>query len=134
MNKICISGRIANDLELKTTNNGTEVCSFAVAVDRPGVKDKTDFLDCVAWRKKAEFVTKYFAKGDPIELTGVLTSRTYEDRDGKKRKVTEIVCEDISFPKQKKRREVSEYDDSGYDEPAADQFTELDEDDGELPF
>lgn len=86
MNSINISGRITNSLELKSTQSGTSVCSFTVAVDRPAVKGKTDFIDCVAWRHKAEFVSKYFQKGDPIEVTGCLTTRNYEDKNGNKRK------------------------------------------------
>ena len=75
MNSISISGRLTKDPELRRTQSGTAVCSFSVAVDRPGVKDKTDFIDCVAWDKRAEFVSKYFLKGDPIEVNGVLTRR-----------------------------------------------------------
>lgn len=99
MNSISISGRLTKDPELRRTQNGTAVCSFCVAVDRPGVKDRTDFIDCVAWDKRAEFVSKYFVKGDPIEVNGVLTTRTYDDRDGKKRKAVEVNSDRISFPK-----------------------------------
>lgn len=103
MNSINITGRVTNDIELKTTQQGTSVCSFTVAVDRPAVKDKTDFIDCVAWRQKAEFLSKYFAKGDGIEITGVLTTRNYEDKNGNKRKAVEVVCDQVSFPKGKKK-------------------------------
>lgn len=127
MNSVSISGRLTKDVELKTTQNGVHVCSFTVAVDRPGVKDTTDFLDCVAWRKSAQFVDKYFAKGDPIEITGHLTCRKYEDKNGNKRKVVEIVCNQISFPKQKKRQD----DEQPYQRA---EFTESMEDESELPF
>lgn len=82
MNSVNISGRLTKDPELKTTQSNISVCSFGVAVDRPGVKDKSDFIDCVAWRNTAEFVNKYFAKGDPIEITGTLTTRNWEDQNG----------------------------------------------------
>lgn len=129
MNSISISGRLTKDPELRRTQSGTAVCSFSVAVDRPGVKDKTDFIDCVAWDKRAEFVSKYFLKGDPIEVNGVLTTRTYDDRDGKKRKAVEVNSDRISFPKQKKQRSDSE--------PEAGEsqgFEELEGDDSTLPF
>lgn len=136
MNSINITGRVTNDIELKTTQQGTSVCSFTVAVDRPAVKDKTDFIDCVAWRQKAEFLGKYFAKGDGIEITGVLTTRNYEDKSGNKRKAVEVVCDQVSFPKGKKRSDGdnSQQDNapvySGYDSA---NFEELG-DDEDLPF
>lgn len=136
MNSINITGRVTNDIELKTTQQGTSVCSFTVAVDRPAVKDKTDFIDCVAWRQKAEFLSKYFAKGDGIEITGVLTTRNYEDKNGNKRKAVEVVCDQVSFPKGKKKSDGdnSQQDNapaySGYDSP---NFEELVEDE-DLPF
>lgn len=136
MNSVNITGRVTNDIELKTTQQGTSVCSFTVAVDRPAVKDKTDFIDCVAWRQKAEFLSKYFAKGDGIEITGVLTTRNYEDKNGNKRKAVEVVCDQVSFPKGKKKSDGdnSQQDNapaySGYDSP---NFEELGEDEV-LPF
>lgn len=136
MNSINITGRVTNDIELKTTQSGTSVCSFTVAVDRPAVKDKTDFIDCVAWRQKAEFLSKYFAKGDGIEITGVLTTRNYEDKNGNKRKAVEVVCDQVSFPKGKKKADGdnSQQDNataySGYDNA---NFEELGEDE-DLPF
>lgn len=130
MNSVSISGRVTRDLELRKTQSGTSVCSFSVAVDRPRVQDTTDFFDCVAWRNNAEFACKYFRKGDPIELTGVLTTREYEDREGKKRKAVEIVCDNISFPKQKKNAEAAPT--TNMAEPP--EFKEEEADDGELPF
>lgn len=128
MNSISISGRLTRDPELRRTQGGTAVCSFCVAVDRPGVKDKVDFIDCVAWEKRGEFVSKYFSKGDPIEVNGVLTTRSYEDRDGNKRKAVEVNCDHISFTKQKNQRSDSE------PEAGGEGFTELEGDNGTLPF
>lgn len=75
MNNVSISGRTTKDIELRHTQSGVPVCSFSVAVDRPGVKDTTDFLDCVAWRKSAEFANKYFHKGDRIAQFRVVKSQ-----------------------------------------------------------
>lgn len=127
MNSVSITGRITKDPELRVTPSGTSVCAFSVAVDRPNVKDKVDFLDCVAWRASAEFVSKYFHKGDGIEITGCITSRSYEDKNGNKRKAVEIVCEHISFPKGKKQ------DSNGQSDAEAPNFEELASDE-DLPF
>lgn len=101
MNIIAISGRLTRDPELRTTPNGKPVVEFTVAVDRPGVKDQTDFIDCVAWEKKAEFVARYFKQGKRIEASGVLTTRTYE-KNGVKRKRTEVRCDQVFFGESKK--------------------------------
>jgi single-strand DNA-binding protein len=100
MNKTLVLGRIATDLELRQTNDGKSVTSFTMAVDRPGTygdNKKTDWLDIVAWRSTAEFICKHFAKGDPILVEGVLTSRNWEDKAGQKRKNIEIVAENVEF-------------------------------------
>lgn len=98
MNKIIISGRMVATPELKSTTNGTHVTHFTVAVDRNfGENKKTDFIDCVAWRKTADFVTKYFFKGKPILIEGILTTDVWEDRDGKKRKTTEVLVDNAEF-------------------------------------
>ena len=102
MNKACLTGRITRDPELKVTPRGISVCSFSVAVDRPGTKDKVDFLDFIAWRTTAEFVSKYFKKGDGIEVEGHITTSSYADQNGNRRKVVGIVCDSVSFPKAKK--------------------------------
>lgn len=107
MNNVSISGRIANEVEIRSTIDGTAVCAFCVAVDRPMAKDTTDFIDCVAWRQKADFVGKYFQKGDPIEITGYLTTQTYEDKNGNKHKAVKILCDQIGFTKSKKQKESS---------------------------
>lgn len=105
MNKSILSGRIASDIELKTTGNGTSVCSFRLAVQRrfknaDGNYD-TDFISIVAWRGNADFISKYFAKGDPIELGGSLQTRTYE-KDGQTVYITEVVIDEVGFVLSKK--------------------------------
>ena len=98
-NKTFIGGRIAKDLELKTTTSGNAVLSFPVAVATK-LKDKnesTDFFDCVAWSQTAEFIAKYFKKGSTILVEGHLKTRAYTDKDGKNRKVVEIIVDKAEF-------------------------------------
>lgn len=101
MNVISLIGRLTSDVELKQTTSGLSVCSFTIAVDRPKVKDTTDFIPCVAWRNTAEFVTKYFNKGNKIALTGVLTSRKYQDQNGANRTAFEVVVDNVEFVESK---------------------------------
>ena len=100
MNKALLSGRICTDIELKKTNNDVSVCSFKIAVQRrfknaDGNYD-ADFISCVAWRSQADFISKFFAKGKPIEIIGNIQTRTYE-KDGQKVYVTEVVVEEANF-------------------------------------
>lgn len=101
LNTVTISGRICNDLELKTTPSGTEVLSFTVACERD-FKDKsgekpTDFIDVVAFKNTAVFVSQYFAKGRMAIVNGRLQTRTWQDKDGNKRKAFEIVADNVYF-------------------------------------
>jgi single-strand DNA-binding protein len=97
MNKVIISGRTTADIELKTTPSGTSVASFTVAVDYGyGEKKQTSFLDVVAWQKQAENAARYVHKGDRVIIDGRLQTRVYES-NGQKRKVTEIVANEIEF-------------------------------------
>ena len=95
-NIVCLIGRLTKDPELKTTQSGKSVCSFSLAVD--GVKkDETNFIDCVAWNKTAENLAKFKKKGEQIAITGRLTTRNYEDRNGNKRKAVEVTVNDLQF-------------------------------------
>ena len=101
-----IMGRITRDLELRHTQSGTAVCQFCVAVTR-SFKDangeyQSDFIDCVAWRNSAEFITKYFSKGAMIALDGELQTRNYTDKDGNKRKATELLVSSAAFTGEKR--------------------------------
>jgi single-strand DNA-binding protein len=87
---------------LKQTPTGLSVCTFGLAVARPNAKDTTDFINCVAWRNTAEFISKYFKKGNLIALTGVLTSRKYEDQKGNSRTVFEVVIDRAEFCESKR--------------------------------
>lgn len=96
-NKIILGGRLTADVELKQTPNGVPVCSFSLAVNRKGAKDTTDFIDCVAWRSTAEFISRYFKKGSSICIVGSIQKRNWTDNNGNKRYVTEIVTEEAYF-------------------------------------
>ena len=93
-------GRLTADPELRQTPNNISVTSFTVAVNRPftkGAERQADFIDCVAWRNSAEFVSRYFTKGKPILVEGRLQVRSYEDKQGNKRRAYEVVCDNVSF-------------------------------------
>lgn len=93
-------GRITHTPELKKTPSGTSVLNFSLAVDRRFTNSKekiTDFLDCVSWSNQAEFISKYFKKGDMIAVIGEVQTREYEGRDGNKKKAVEIVVSNVSF-------------------------------------
>lgn len=97
VNKVIIGGRLTANPEVKTTTSGVPVCSFTVAVNRRDKEQGADFFNCQAWRSQAELLGKYFKKGSSIFLVGELKNRSWEDKDGNKRTVTEIVATEISF-------------------------------------
>ena len=101
LNCAIIMGRLTADPELRTTGNGISVTSFSVAVDRnyqrQGQERQTDFINVVAWRQTAEFVSRYFRKGQMIAVQGSIQTRNYEDRNGNKRTAVEIVADNVSF-------------------------------------
>ena len=101
LNCAVIMGRLTADPELRTTSSGISVTSFSVAVDRsyvrPGEERQTDFINVVAWRQTAEFVTRYFRKGSMIAVQGSIQTRNYEDKTGAKRTAVEIVADNVSF-------------------------------------
>jgi single-strand DNA-binding protein len=106
LNKVILMGRLTRDPELKTTPQGVSVASFSVAVDRGYVKQgeerQADFINIVAWRSTAEFISKYFVKGQMIAIVGRLQTRNYDDKDGKKVYVTEVLADEVSFADSKK--------------------------------
>lgn len=125
LNKIVIMGRLTRDPELRQTQNQIPVASFTLAVDRD-FGEETDFIDCVAWRKTAEFVNKYFTKGKMAVVAGRLQLRNWEDKDGNKRRSAEVVADNVYFGDSKKNTETStEY--SGFHD--ADDIS-----DDDLPF
>lgn len=97
LNKIIIQGRLTRDPELRRTGTGTPVTSFTLAVDRDFGDKETDFIECVAWKNTAEFVEKYFSKGRMAVVVGRLQIRSWNDKDGNKRKTAEVVAENVYF-------------------------------------
>ena len=152
LNKIILMGRLTRDPELRRTGSGTAVTSFSLAVDRDfksqsGQKE-TDFIDVVAWRSTAEFVSKYFTKGRMAVVEGRLQIRDWTDREGGKRRSAEVVADNVYFG-DSKRDNAGEYGAapaSSYQAPAGggyqnsapvggqSEFAEIGEEDGELPF
>ena len=114
MNSIILTGNICKDLELKSTNSGKNVCSFNLAVKRPFTKDVTDFITVVCWNKQAENVFKYCGKGSKIGVSGMLTTRTYDDSEGNKRTVYEVVANEVEFLMQKTEATFAPHDSNGY--------------------
>jgi single-strand DNA-binding protein len=99
-NKAIIGGRLTSDPELKATQSGTNVCSFTIAVNRRGSKDgqqQSDFIDCIAWRERAELVTKFFRKGSSICIVGELQTRKWQDNNGNNRSATEVIVNEVCF-------------------------------------
>ena len=152
LNHITIMGRLTRDPELRYTQSQTPVASFTLAVDRDfgsrnGGEKQTDFIDCVAWRQTAEFVSKYFTKGSMAVVSGRLQIRDWTDREGGKRRSAEVVVDNMYFGESRRRdgdsgdsrsSSYSSYGNSGSagksSAPAASAFAELDDGDGELPF
>lgn len=97
MNNITIKGRLCADPELRETNGGVALCNFTVAVDRAYNREETDFFRCTAWRKTAEFVKQYFAKGQEILLTGEMRCDIWEDEDGETRSAWGLQVEKVEF-------------------------------------
>ena len=101
LNVVVLTGRLVADPELKHTSSDLPVTSFSIAVNRKFVKSgeerQADFIDIVAWRSTAEFICKYFKKGNLIAIEGSIQTRTYQDKDGKNRKVFEVIANNVHF-------------------------------------
>ena len=101
INSVALVGRVTRDIELRSTKTGNSVASFTLACDRDfaaqGAEKETDFIDVVAWRNTAEFVSKYFSKGRMAVVSGRLQIRNWKDKEGNKRKTAEIVAESVYF-------------------------------------
>ena len=140
LNHITVMGRMTRDPETRYTRNNTPVCSFTLAVERDRKNEDgsrtTDFIDCVAWRSTAEFISKYFRKGSMAVAAGRLQLRDWTDKDGNKRRQAEILCENVYFGESKSTGgglDQHGYDDEGqkYGESP---INEIGDEDGELPF
>ena len=131
LNHIVLMGRLTRDPELRRTGSGVAVASFTLAVDRDyaaqGAEKETDFVDIVAWRNTAEFVSKYFTKGRMAVVEGRLQIRDWKDKDGNSRRSAEVVAEHVYFGDSKRSKSDTP--------PASGDFREILEDEkGELPF
>lgn len=130
LNHIVLMGRLTRDPELRRTNNGTAVAGFSLAVDRDYADKESgekgvDFIDIVAWKGTAEFVTKYFTKGRMAVVDGRLQIRQWTDKNGNKRYTAEVVANNVYFGDSKKENAA---------QAASPEFVELDDEDGDLPF
>lgn len=134
VNEVRLAGRVVNDPELKTTQSGLSVTSFRIAINRPkkqGENEEADFVTVVAWKERAEFVTRYFHKGMAIWVEGAFRTRSWDDNNGNKRSVLEVVASNVKF--------IDSKNDNANGDVQANQtsvsadFTEIGEDD-DLPF
>ena len=139
MNKVILIGRLCADVELRRTQSGKAVASYRLAVDRQFKQDgqpEADFLNCVAFGSNGEFAGKYLTKGMKIAVEGRIQTRTYDDKDGKRVYVTEIIVEHHEFCEKKAESSGGNY--GGYNTPAypapAQDFEELTDPDAQLPF
>jgi single-strand DNA-binding protein len=108
MNNVSLIGRTTNDIELKTTPNGKSVVNFTLAVKRPFTKDTTDFVICVAWGNQADVLSRFVHKGNQVAVVGNITTRNYEDKEGNKRSVTEVLVNDVVLLSNEKKTSQNE--------------------------
>ena len=158
LNKAILMGRLTRDPELRYTQNNTPVATFTLAIDRSysrGQERQTDFIDIVAWRRTAEFVSQWFTKGMMAVVVGSIQSRRWQDKNGNNRTSIEVVADEVQFGESKRSREANGnagYQDNGYqgsysemqstprsvpnfDLPTdGSDFSEISDDDGEVPF
>lgn len=141
LNHITLMGRLTKDPELRSTMSDKNVANFTVAVDRDynsGSEKQTDFIECVAWKGTAEFVSKYFRKGSMIIVVGKLQSRKWQDRDGNNRINWEVVADSVYFGESKNIQpnaaQATYQQNYGNPNVGAPDFEDLDDSDGELPF
>jgi single-strand DNA-binding protein len=132
INKVILMGRLAKDPELRyTSGNNTAKCTFTLAVERrfskPGEEKQADFINIVAWKNQAEFCSKHFVKGLKVVVVGSLQNRTWDDNEGKKHYISEVIADEVYFAESKKDKPLAQGTDSGF----------IPQDDGEsddLPF
>jgi single-strand DNA-binding protein len=141
INVVVLTGRLTTDPELKTTTNGTSVCSFSIAVDRrfsrSAEERQTDFINIVTWRSSAEFVSKYFKKGQMIAIEGSIQTRRYQDKDGNNRTAFEVVASNVQFADFARKDGDSSAPAAApvsFSNADAGDFTSIDDVDDDLPF
>lgn len=147
INMVALMGRMTYEPELRSTPNGVSVIRFQVACDRNYQKDsqnrQADFIDCVAWRQTAEFISRYFHKGSMIAVEGTIQTSNFTDKDGNKRKQVEVLANNVSFCGGKSENgsqgtqtaQNEQYTQGGMDiNPDTSDFEEIVDDDDDLPF
>ncbi len=139
-NLVVLTGRLTADPELKTTPNGYSVTTFSIAVNRryrAGEESQADFINIVAWRQTAEFVTRYFKKGSMIGIEGSIQTRKYTDKNGNNRTAFEVVANNVQFVESKRDAAPAQDSDNAvsFSNAGANDFTDLgDASDDDLPF
>lgn len=143
MNKVILMGRLTRDVEMRQTPNGHSVARFSIAVNRRFAKEgqqKTDFINCTAWNKTAEFISQWFIKGSMISVVGSIQMRSWDGQDGKKHYATEVVVDEAYFTGEKRdggnsynqsphQGQQQSFDSGGYDD-----FADFDGSEDDLPF
>lgn len=133
-NIVVLTGRLTANPELRTTQSGISVCSFTIAVNRmqrANEEQQTDFINIVAWRQNAEFISKYFKKGNLIGIEGSIQTRNYTDKNGNNRTAFEVVVKGAQFVESKKDKPTET---GGYSNADADDFVDISIPDDDLPF
>lgn len=136
-NLVVLTGRMTSDVELKTTPSGVSVCSFAIAVERKykqGEEKQSDFINIVAWRQTAEFISKYFSKGSLIGIEGSIQTRKYKDKEGNTRTAFEVIANNVQFVESKKSEGAAPNNDHLAELGNNLKGFELLGDDGDMPF
>lgn len=138
MNKVSLIGRLTKEPEIKMTSNQTQFCNFTIAVDRR-FKDangqrQADFINCVAWRQTAVFIQKYFRKGNKIGICGSIQTRSFDDQNGQKRFVTEVLAEEVEFVESQEKSSQEEKIESEAPIEVNPNTGEVMNDGGSLPF
>ncbi len=136
-NLVVLTGRLTADPELKTTTNGIPVTTFSIAVNRnyrAGEEQQTDFINIVAWRQRAEFITKYFKKGSMIGIEGSIQTRRYQDKNGNNRTAFEVVVNNAQFVESKREGAAPAGEPAAFSNADASDFAEIGGMDDDLPF
>ena len=143
LNVVVLSGRLTADPELKTTSNGVSVCSFTIAVERryrQGEERQADFITICCWRSSAEFVSKYFKKGQMSAIRGAIQTRRYQDKEGNNRTAFDVVADDVQFADFGKKEDKPNMDVDPENDPlpqfadSLNDFQEVADSDEDLPF
>ena len=138
MNKVSLIGRLTKEPEIKMTSNQTQFCNFTIAVDRrfkdANVQRQADFINCVAWRQTAVFIQKYFRKGNKIGICGSIQTRSFDDQNGQKRFVTEVLAEEVEFVESQEKSSQEEKIESEAPIEVNPNTGEVMNDGGSLPF